>query len=359
MTRLLSGLFLTSLLFCGAANANAQDSTEVAPLEISGSADAYYKYDFARLRGGAGNIPTAFASENNSVSLGMIDLALKKSYKKASFVGEVAFGPRGQFQSIPNADGTYNEGTNSFHIQNLYASYQFTDQFSMTAGYMGTFIGYEVISPVGNFNYSTSYLFSNGPFQNAGIKANYAFSDKVGLMVGLFNDWNIYQDFNGVSDFGAQLFVSPAEGWNAYLNFITGSPSGTEIDFTSSYQVSKSFKLGLNVADMSRPNDAGGFTGGALYLQNSFTEAFALGLRTEYFKSKTNESLVFGPAGGESVLAFTLSGNVKAGPLTLIPEFRVDRGSSDMFYKNNDSLTAGVYDNKSASQFSLAIVYAF
>jgi hypothetical protein len=38
---------------------------------------------------------------------------------------------------------------------------------------------------VANFHYSTSYLFTNGPFQNAGVKANYAISDKVGIMVGL------------------------------------------------------------------------------------------------------------------------------------------------------------------------------
>jgi hypothetical protein len=59
---------------------------------------------------------------------------------------------------------------------------------------MATFVGYEVISPVGNFNYSTSYLFSAGPFQNAGLKATYAFSDKVSLMAGIFNDtWNSYR----------------------------------------------------------------------------------------------------------------------------------------------------------------------
>jgi hypothetical protein len=61
---------------------------------------------------------------------------------------------------------------NSFHIQNLYATYAATDKLSFTAGYMGTFIGYEVISPLANFHYSTSYLFTNGPFQNAGVKLN-------------------------------------------------------------------------------------------------------------------------------------------------------------------------------------------
>jgi hypothetical protein len=59
---------------------------------------------------------------------------------------------------------------------------------------MGTFIGYEVISPLANFHYSTSYLFTNGPFQNAGVKLNYAISDKIGIMVGAFNDsWNSYK----------------------------------------------------------------------------------------------------------------------------------------------------------------------
>jgi hypothetical protein len=60
------------------------------PLEISGSADVYYKYDFAKKE----NIGTSFATDQNSVSLGMLDIALKKTTGKASFVGEISFGPR-------------------------------------------------------------------------------------------------------------------------------------------------------------------------------------------------------------------------------------------------------------------------
>jgi hypothetical protein len=63
----------------------AQDT----PLEISGSADVYYKYDFAKKENG-----TSFATDQNSVSLGMLDIALKKTTGKASFVGEISFGPR-------------------------------------------------------------------------------------------------------------------------------------------------------------------------------------------------------------------------------------------------------------------------
>lgn len=340
----------------------AQDSTKSEPLQISGSVDTYFKYDFE----GGPNIGTSFANEHNSISLGMIDIALKKTTGKTSFVGEVSFGPRGQSQSIPDGavtpvlDGggnTVAAGLSSFHIQNLYVNYAFSDKFTMTAGYMGTFIGYEVISPVANFNYSTSYLFTNGPFQNAGIKGTYAFSPKASLMVGLFNDWNIYQDFNGVSDVGAQLFVSPVEGWNAYLNVLSGYPSGTIYDLTTSYQITDAFKVGLNAADFTKSNENdGGYTGGALYLQNSFNANFGVGIRGEYFNSKNKVSgTTFSGVGpNESVVAVTLSGNLKAGGLTFIPEVRFDNGSANQFFKEN-----GLTQTKSASQFSLAAVYAF
>src|SRR5690606_33078273 len=218
---------------------------------------------------------------------------------------------------------------NSFHIQNLYMSYAFTEKISMTAGFMGTFIGYEIISPTGNFNYSTSYLFSAGPFQNAGVKAEYAFSDNASLMVGLFNDWNAYQDFNGVSDFGAQLSLSPVAGWDAYINFLTGS-TGVIVDLTTAYQFTEAFKLGLNVADFSDVGDEdGGYSGGALYLQYGLSDALALGVRGEYYTEK-KDGWAFG-VGGESILGMTLSADVKAGPLTMIPELRFDNSSTELF----------------------------
>jgi hypothetical protein len=311
------------------------------PLVFSGSVDTYYKADFS----GHSNIPTSFANENNSVSVGMIDLALKKKVGKAAFVGELSFGPRSD-QSIP---------TSGYHIQNLYVSYDITDKFNLTAGYMATFVGYEVISPAGNFNYSTSYLFTNGPFQNAGFKATYAFSDKVSLMAGIFNNkWNYYSSLsadnstNGdVSTFGAQLMVAPVKGWTAYLNLVTGSYSGTEFDVTTAYQITSAFKLGLNAATFSAPNNGGGFEGIALYPQLAVSPAVTFGLRGEYFKVKDD---------GGNVKGITVTSNIKAGPLTIIPEVRFDTKSDAfgaVFTDSNGAVT------NHASQFVLAAVYAF
>jgi len=311
------------------------------PLVFSGSVDTYYKADFS----GHSNIPTSFANENNSVSIGMIDLALKKKVGKAAFVGELSFGPRSD-QSIP---------TSGYHIQNLYVSYDVTDKFNLTAGYMATFIGYEVISPAGNFNYSTSYLFTSGPFQNAGFKATYAFSDKVSLMAGIFNNkWNYYSSLNAsnttygdVSTFGAQLMVAPVKGWTAYVNLITGSYSGTEVDLTTAYQITSAFKLGLNAATFSAPNNGGGFEGVALYPQIAVSPAVTFGLRGEYFKVKDD---------GGNVKALTVTSNIKAGPLTIIPEVRFDTKSDKFGAAFTDS--NGLATNH-AGQFLIAAVYAF
>ncbi|MBW4360836.1 outer membrane beta-barrel protein [Flavobacterium taihuense] len=323
----------------------AQDAAESTPLQISGSGDLYYKYDFSK----TANIPTSFGTDQNSVSLGMLDIAFKKSIKKVSFVGEVSFGPRGQYQSIPNADGTYDdENSNSFHIQNLYATYAVSDKFSFTAGYMGTFIGYEVISPLGNFSYSTSYLFTNGPFQNAGIKANYKITDKFGAMIGLFNDqWNKYQadPIKGLNAVGGQLSYASGAS-SAYLNFMDGSVSGTIVDLTATLQLTDKFKFGLNVADFSNEGKVG-YTGAAIYPSYAITDAFALGLRGEYFKYKEG-------SGDTDVTALTLSGNYKVSGLTIIPEFRMDNNSDEVIFVDSDLAPA-----KSASQFLIAVVYGF
>ena len=325
----------------------AQDTIKTtgdAPLVLYGSVDTYYKDDFS----GHSNIGTSFASDNNSVSIGMVDLGLKKTVGNASFVGELSFGPRGEEQSLPNAG----PGGSSYHIQNLYVSYNLTSKLNATAGYMSTFIGYEVISPTGNFNYSTSYLFTSGPFQNAGFKLTYAFSDKVSLMAGIFNDnWNVYTSEHDVSTFGAQLTVTPVKNWTAYLNVATGPTSGTIFDLTTAYQITSAFKLGLNGADFTPAHGGGGYDGVALYPQLAVSKIVTLGLRGEYF----NEKAVTGGTSA-NVSEFTLTANIKSGPLTFIPEVRLDTFGKLDYSSFTDSNGA---PTKSASQFVLAAVYAF
>jgi hypothetical protein len=333
---------LTFFTFNVKAQAQEEEGTDAEGLQISGSVDTYYKYDFS----GNSQIPTSFIGAQNSFGIGMVDLALQQSIGKASFVGEVAFGPRAD-ASAPGI------------VQNLYVSYQLADKLSVTGGFMSTYIGYEVISPVGNFNYTTSYLFSNGPFQQGGLKLDYAVSDRFGVMVGVFNQFDSYFNSDDDLDLGAQLYFMPTDGFDIYLNFVSSNDSGTEIDLTTTYQLSDAFMLGLNVADRTNGDffddvNGGGvnFFGTALYAHYAFSNAVAIGFRGEHFTD--DQGSIFGVTDTDtSVDSFTLSGNIGSGPLKLIPEFRVDISSEDIF-TDGDSMPTGT-----AGQFILAAYYAF
>ncbi len=334
-TILLSTLILTITLF----NVKAQD--DESPLVISGSVDTYYKYDFS----GMSNSLTSFADDQNSFSLGMANVILSKEVGKASFVADLAFGPRAD-QSAPGP------------IQNLYVSYALSEKVTVTGGFMGTFVGYEVISPSANFNYSTSYLFSNGPFQNGGLKFDFAISDKFGFMAGVFNEFDSYSNTSGGLDFGAQVYISPAEGWDAYINFVTSNDSGSEIDLTTTYQITDEFMLGLNAAKRTTgeffdedAGDGANFYGIAVYANYAISDNFALGFRGETFEDE--DGGVLSESVASKVTSFTLSGNIGSGPLKLIPEIRVDTADEDLFMDADGDPT------DSFAQFILAAVFSF
>lgn len=346
-------LTLFAALFFSFA-AYAQDEAEDEKLKISGSVDTYYKYDFS----GNANIGTSFANEQNSISIGMVDLILEKSVGKAAFKAEVSLGPR-SFGSVPAIEFGDGDGGDPIvnyapNIQNLYMSYNFTEKLKVTGGYMATFVGYELISPTGNFHYSTSYLFTNGPFQNAGVKFDYAVNDKFAIMAGVFNPWNVYTAPSevGPSSIGGQIMVAPTEGWTVYLNAMTGSANGTVLDLTTSWELTEKFKVGLNGAFYTDgADDPASYSGAAVYTQLAVSDAVSLGARYEYFSS----TAVLGVLGEEdaSVNAVTVSANLKAGPITLIPEFRGDFASSAPFFNADGDPV------NSAVQALVAAVFAF
>ncbi len=329
-------ILLSSLMLIASFAGFAQDDEN--PLVISGSVDTYYKYQFSQITG-----QTSFAQDINSFSLGMANIILSKEVGKASFVADIAFGPRAD-ASAPGA------------IQNLYISYSLSNKVSVTGGFMGTFVGYEVISPTGNFNYSTSYLFSTGPFQNGGLKFDFAISEKFGFMVGVFNEFDSYTNSSGGLDFGAQIYVAPIEGLEAYFNFVTSNDSGTEIDLTATYQVTDKLMFGLNTAKRTTgqffdENVGAGlnFNGAALYANYSFSDSFALGVRGETYNDEDGGIL---SDVSSRVNAFTISANIGSGPLKLIPEIRFDKANEDIF-EDGEDLT------DSFAQFLVAAVFSF
>ncbi len=331
----------------------AQEEEESEKLQFSGSVDAYYKYDFS----GQPNITTSFANDQNSMSIGWVDLIMEKTVKKAYFKAELSMGPR-SFGSVPSISFGAGESAVQYfpNIQNLYMSYNFTDKFKVSGGYMATHVGYELIAPTGNFHYSTTYLFTNGPFQHAGIKFDYAINDKLSVMAGIFNPWNVYQAPAevGPTSFGGQIAVAPNDKVSLYLNGVVGGGSGNIIDLTGSYDPSDKVHIGLNAAYYDYAPDSGAvsqFYGAAGFFQYAVSDPVAIGVRFEHFFSN-GEKGILGEADA-SVNTITVSANLKAGPLTFIPEFRSDLGSEAIFIGGNGGAV------KTATQALIAAVFAF
>ena len=333
-------LLLTTLVF----NAQETEEKEEKKLSISGSIDAYYRANLTAPNDENAIAPGSSFANLPGFALGMANVIASYEGEKVGFVADLVFGPRGTDAIF--ASPMYSATGNI--VNQLYAYWNVSESVTLTLGNFNTFLGYEVISPVPNFNYSTSYLFSYGPFSHTGLKADFALSDDVSLMLGVFNDTDL-TEFNATGDYavGAQLGFS-----GQFLNVLY-DPSFFEIDFTGGFDVTDDFFLGINAAYLSLEDDAGGFLGAAIYPQYTVSDAFAIGLRGEYFAEDKEFGAIGTGVEDSSVFAATLTGSYTIDDLIIKPEIRLDSASDDAFIDNDLAAT------KSLASFLVAAIYKF
>jgi len=182
--------------------AQEEETEEKKSFSFSGSIDAYYRANLTAPNDEDAIAPGSSFANLPGFSLGMANIIASYEGEKIGFVADLVFGPRGTDAIF--ASPMYSATGNI--VNQLYAYWNVNESVTLTFGNFNTFLGYEVISPVANFNYSTSYLFSYGPFSHTGLKADFALSDDLSLMVGVFNDTDL-TEFNPTGDYaaGAQL----------------------------------------------------------------------------------------------------------------------------------------------------------
>ena len=324
-----------TLLLASSLIVTGQEKEDKGTFTLSGTVDVYGTTNFTKDSGTPG-ILIANPENANAFGLGFANTVFAYEKGKAGVVADIAFGPRADDANMAGA------------INQLYAYYNVNDKLTVTAGQFNTFLGYEVINPSANFNYTVSYLFNAGPFSHTGIKADYAVSEDLSFMLAVTNGHGIASDDGNLTDdtqLGAQIGYK-----GQYLNFISGAVSAggaTDwifLDYTGGFDISDSFYLGLNAAYANSSNADEGYQGVALYLQNTFSEKFALGLRPEFFTSTT---------GGvdSNVTAFTLTSNVNlTDNLKFITDLRFD---------SSDDLIIEASPEKSTSTLTMAAVYSF
>ena len=318
---------------------NAQDTDDSEPdptFNFSGTVDTYFRASFTEDPVAPG---TSFANLNG-FSLGMANFIVSYEGEKSGFVADVVFGPRG-------SDAVFGSvGNSSEMVNQLYAYYNIAEGVTVTLGNFNTFLGYEVISPAANFNYSTSYMFSYGPFSHTGAKVDFSISDDVSLMVGVFNQTDQTEaNYDRYTAFGAQLGL-----YGQYITLLAGDEY-FQLDYTGGFDLSDSFFLGINATTATLAGDTG-FAGVALYPQLSASDSFAIGLRGEFF-SETDGFGALVSDGDADNFSLTLTGSFTSGNFMFKPELRLDSASSEIF------AISPTETSDSLASFVMAMIYTF
>jgi hypothetical protein len=422
---------------------DAADSTDTGKLTVSGYIDTYYLHAFNKpvsgnLMGNTapgnaafGGFPAgrAFDRLTDQFALGLVQIKSVYTTKKSEMVIDLTFGPNAELGNFGNqranlsvAAGGNNGYVTGFFpnnayqnslygtsaaIKQAYFTYKATSKLSFTVGQFGTHIGYEVIDAPVNYHYSLSNLFNNGPFYHVGLKGNYAFSDKVGLMVGIVNNWDALTDWKTQKSAIAQLFISPTKGWNMYLNYIGGHnddgfkangrvsnaaypnfPSAYNRhlwDITTGYQITDKFYLGLNAAYgfYSASNDTNslatfkaisaagskdgkskstlGWGGIAFYANYAISDMVGIGARYEHFQDKYGVRYL---GATNNSITITAPITLAAGHVIVKPEFRMDTspsawGTNTVTGKTNYYYEKGSNGESSKSQTTLGCAFIY
>ncbi len=323
-----------------------------ASFAITGSVDAYYRYNFNDPKNYPYNSPTSFTHSSNSFELGMASLRADHSFGKVSATIDLGFGTRAE-------EFAYNDANTRFALKQLYVTYAPSSAIKFTLGSWATHVGYELLDAYLNRNYSMSYMFTNGPFSHTGLKADIGLGGKSALMLGVSNPTDYRSAPAMPKSFIAQFSTgSKNDKLKLYVNFVGGKQSSTKKltqgDVVATYAVSDKFSVGVNgtlqsvrLADSTGIFKTSNWSGAALYLNFDPATWFGLTIRSEFIGDK-DEYLGF-----KDVFAPTFSANFKIDNLTIIPEFRLDNAGNSVFYKNPSETT------QSTVSFVLAACYHF
>lgn len=385
-------VFLSAPFVAAAQDAavTAAPKEEEKTFTLSGSIDTYAHTSFGKTNTQYNTYaPTTSFANLRGFGIGMANIIAAYQGDKVGFTADLVFGPRGSDAVFNSGAYVNTAGAGSGHIINqLFAYYKITDAITVNLGQFNTFVGYEVISPTVNFHYSTSYLFSNGPFSHTGLRVDFASESGLVGKLAVMNPTD-FLEFNPVNTFtyGGQIGYT-SDGGGVWLNLLYGDQDGKldadvdlptatsagklfQVDLTTGWNVGEKFYLGFNTSYQTIGEgeliaagnvvddgaDATSFFGAAVYPKFTLSDAFSLGVRGEYFSAKKGHVLAstFGrdAAGDGNVIAGTLTANYKVAGLTLIPEARIDMTSEDSFVERDGTAADMMLS------LTLAAVYKF
>ncbi len=272
---------------------------------------------------------------------------------------------------------------NTFDIRQAYIQYA-TGPLTVIAGKFVTLAGAEVMNPTGNTNFSRSLLYTESePIDHTGVRATYALSDTLSVILGLNDGWNTTS-----TDFGSKtgeagiawtpnkifsLSTSAYFGKEQYLPGTTTLVEGdrTLLDVVATYNATSALTFIVNY-DWDQQADAYGlgthtatWDGVAGYANYQFNPRWRVSFRAEYLDDK--DGFLTGALDGQHLWEGTLTfGYDPTAHFELRLEGRYDSAQTKFFYRSNPTSVYPVVPYPSSpemadtlSEIALQGVYKF
>lgn len=261
----------------------------------------------------------------------------------------------GIFELPPPAHAAANNVKDLRYIQHGSISYltPIGKGLRLDFGKFVTHVGSETIESVKNWNYSRSYYYTYGqPFQDTGLRLNYAWNEKFYTELYIVNGWNsVFVDNNAAKTFG------PSIGWNIsskvllILNYLTG-PEQNHNNSNKRRLFDAQLTLGpfcdrwtfmFNYGNGFEKNAINNYTEDARwdafvgYLRYKINEVHEPSIRIEFY----NDPNGFTTNVPQHLTEYTFTWNIKLitcskSYLVLVrPELRYDHSSANFFSSND------------------------
>jgi hypothetical protein len=271
---------------------------EASGITESGYIDAGYSYANRNIEAGVagtGTPPRVFDNQNNSFALHQLGLTLAKQPKEG-FGGLVNF-TVGKDAEVIHSFPESLAPASMFDVTQAYLQYA-NGSLTVIGGKFATLHGTEVIASTGNTNVSRSILFGSVPFTHTGLRATWAASDAISVIVGVNNGWDQVTDQNRqkTAELGVVLTpikplsitVSGYSGSEVSPVVATNSGTRTSANVVASWAFTDAFSIGLEYLSVSQDNvfadgSKAKYSGYAGYLTWMMTPKFRAVVRAESF----------------------------------------------------------------------------
>ncbi len=220
---------------------------------------------------------------------------LQLAYQPKSGFGGVVDVIAGEDAKIVNAaESGSTSSSDAFDILQGFAQYV-AGNLTLQAGKFTTLAGAEGVAPTGNTNFSRSLLYFAEPMTHTGVRATYALTGTVSLIVGVNNGWNYTKVNYGSKTAELGIALSP----NKYFSLTAQSYIGkdpidlanrTLVDTVATLNATSALSFVLSYdwgnQDASAVTAGGGWDGLAAYVNYQLSSQWRVSLRGEYLDDK-------------------------------------------------------------------------